>query len=112
MSTDDFEGNSALTPQEQLDSDEIRNADGDEVVDPPERWIEAKEGETLDDRLADEVPDVSPEDVDVRDADAAGDTELASADQLDRLDPETHGRDRGQIDGSPEDGESFFQVES
>jgi hypothetical protein len=41
-----------LTPEEALDSDEVRNDDGDEVVDPPERWIDARENETLDERLA------------------------------------------------------------
>jgi hypothetical protein len=29
---------------------------------------------------------------------------------LDHLDPEQHGRDHGQIDGTPEDGDSFFVV--
>ena len=33
-----------------------------------------------------------------------------SNDELDRLDPQQHGRERGQIDGTPEDGESFFDV--
>ncbi len=58
-----------LTPEEALDSDEVRNDDGDETVDPPEKWIEAKEDEDLDERLADEEPDVTPEDIDLRDAD-------------------------------------------
>ena len=30
---------------------------------------------------------------------------------LDRLDPAQHGTERGQIDGTPEDGDSFFDVE-
>ena len=30
---------------------------------------------------------------------------------LDRLDPAQHGTERGQIDGTPEDGDSFFNVE-
>ena len=29
---------------------------------------------------------------------------------LDRIDPERHGRGDGQIDGTPEDGESFFGI--
>jgi hypothetical protein len=33
-----------------------------------------------------------------------------SGDQLDRIDPTHHGRDRGQIDGTPEDGGSFYDV--
>ena len=35
---------------------------------------------------------------------------LTSDDELDRLDPQQHGRERGQIDGTPEDGDSFFDV--
>ncbi len=108
-----------LTPEEALDSDEVRNDDGDEVVDPPERWIDAREDETLDERLADEEPDVSPSDWghlplagdDIRDADdTVRETESMSDDELDRLDPEQHGRERGQIDGTPEDGDSFYDV--
>jgi hypothetical protein len=108
----DVSDDNPLTPEEQLDSDEVRNADGDEVVDPPEQWIDAGEDESLDERLADEVPDVTPDDIDPRDADDA-DTRLvqtASDDELDRIDPLQSGRDRGQIDGTPEDGDSFFDV--
>ena len=106
--SDDF----PLTPEEALDSDEVRNNDGDETVDPPERWIDAREDESLDDRLADEEPDVSPDDIDLRDADddTARETESVSGDRLDEIDTEQHGRDRGQIDGTPEDGDSFFNV--
>jgi hypothetical protein len=101
-----------LAPEEQLDSDEIRNDDGDEVADPPERWIEAKEDESLDERLSEEVPDVSPDSIDPRDAgDGSPDVESMSGDDLDQLDPEQHGRERGQIDGTPEDGDSFFDVD-
>ncbi|MBY0290802.1 MAG: hypothetical protein K2X52_27225 [Mycobacteriaceae bacterium] len=108
----DVSDDNPLTPEEQLDSDEVRNDDGDEVVDPPEKWIEAKEDETLDERLADEVPDVGPDDIDPRDADdTEQETVSMSDDELDRLDPQEHGIDRGQIDGTPEDGESFFNVE-
>lgn len=111
MSTDDF----PLSQSEQLDSDEIRNDDGDEVVGPPDRWIEAKEDETLDERLAEEVPDVSPDDADTsteaHDSDAGGGLEVVSNDELDHLDTQRHGSERGQIDGTPEDGESFFDVE-
>jgi hypothetical protein len=90
--SDDF----PLTPEEALDSDEVRNDDGDE---------------TLDERLAEEEPDVSPDDIDPRDAaDTTSDTESMSDDELDELDPEQHGRERGQIDGTPEDGDSFYDV--
>ena len=100
-----------LEPSEATDSDEIRNDDGDAVVDPPEEWIEAEEDESLDERLADEVPDVSPDDIDPRDADKSSSAvELMSNDNLDHIDPEDHGRVRGQIDGTPEDGDSFFDV--
>jgi hypothetical protein len=108
----DVSDDNPLTPEEALDSDEVRNDDGDEVVDPPERWIAAKEDETLDERLSDEVPDIGPDDIDTRDADDnARETVSMSDDQLDRLDPAQHGTERGQIDGTPEDGDSFFTVE-
>ena len=100
-----------LTSQEALDSDEVRNDDGDEVVDPPEKWIDARDDESLDERLSDEEPDVKPSDVDVRDADdTVRETESISDDAVDHLDPERHGRERGQIDGTPEDGDSFYDV--
>lgn len=105
--SDDF----PLSPSEALDSDEVRNDDGDETVDPPERWIEARDDENLDERLADEEPDVSPDDIDLRDADdRVRRTVSMTDDQIDRLDPEQHGRERGQIDGTPEDGDSFYDV--
>ena len=57
-----------LNASEGTDSDELRNDDGDVVVDPPEGWSEAnkfgmtareeREGESLDARLAAEEPDV------------------------------------------------------
>jgi hypothetical protein len=108
----DVSDDNPLTPEEQLDSDEVRNDDGDEVVDPPEKWIEAREDETLDERIADEEPDVEPDDIDPRDADDTDqETESLPDDELDRIDPEQHGTDRGQIDGTPEDGDSFFDVQ-
>lgn len=58
-----------LSPMEATDSDEVLNADGDEVVDPPDEWSgadrfgmsseEERQGESLDQRLAEEVPDVT-----------------------------------------------------
>ena len=108
----DVSDENPLTPEEQLDSDEVLNDDGDAVVDPPEEWIDAGERESLDERLAEETPDVTPDDVDPRDADDTSDDEVVSAsdDELDHLDPQQHGRERGQIDGTPEDGDSFFDV--
>ncbi len=126
MAPDEFDDN-PLEPAEQLDSDQVRNDDGDEVVDPPQEWIEAEDHETLDERLAEETPDVSPRDWghsprkrwahplagdDLRDADDADDEPivLTPDDELDRIDPQRHGHKRGQIDGTPEDGDSFFDV--
>ena len=118
MPGEEFDDN-PLTPEEELDSDEIRNDDGDEVVDPPEKWIDANDNETLDERLAEEVPDDSGLDADggdsegtssAHDSDEGGGLSLVSNDELDDIDPERHGRERGQIDGTPEDGDSFFDV--
>lgn len=57
----------ALPPDEATDSDELLNADGDEVVDPPEGWHgadkfgltqqEAVQGESLEDKLDAERPE-------------------------------------------------------
>lgn len=81
MSTDDAAGTTAndvggaeemLSPMEGTDSDDLLNDDGDEVVDPPEHWSgvdkfgmsaeEQRQGESLDERLAEEVPDVGEND--------------------------------------------------
>ncbi|MEE6178973.1 hypothetical protein [Mycobacterium sp. 050134] len=94
-----------LNASEGTDSDELLNDDGDIVVDPPEGWSEAnrfgvtareeREGESLDARLAEEVPDVSPD----------------AEDRVDSLADNLSGRaHRGQIDGAPEDGESLYEV--
>ena len=110
----DVSDDNPLTPEEALDSDEVRNNDGDEVVDPPEKWIEARENETLDERLAEEAPDVAATDDEApsaaHDSDEGGGLTLVSNGELDALDPQEHGRERGQIDGTPEDGDSFFDV--
>ena len=95
---DSYNGDDMLEPSESLDSDEVRNDDGDEVVDPPEHWIEAEDHESLDEKLAAEISD------DARD-------QIVSDDDLDRIDPNQHGRVKGQIDGTPEDGDSFYNVE-
>src|SRR5271156_729216 len=90
-----------LSPSESTDSDEVRNDDGDIVVDPPDDWSEANkfgmtereelEGESLEYKLAAEEPDVAPE---------PGPAAERSA--------RVH---RGQIDGTPEDGDSLFNVD-
>ena len=89
-----------LGPSESLDSDEVRNDDGDIVVDPPDHWSEAdkfgvtareqREGESLDARLAEEEPDV-----------------LEDAIPPDGPPGRAH---RGQISGTPEDGDSLYNV--
>lgn len=89
-----------LNASEGTDSDELRNDDGDIVVDPPEGWSEAdkfgmtareeREGESLDARLAAEEPDVP--------------------DDIEPVDEGPRRAHRGQIDGTPEDGESLYDV--
>ena len=87
---DDAGPDNTLGPSESLDSDEVRNDDGDIVVDPPDRWIEAEEHQTLDEQLAAEEPDVEPGE--------------------ESFDDRPTRRNLGQIDGSPEDGDSFYTV--
>lgn len=92
-----------LRPMEALDADDVRNDDGDEVVDPPEHWVaadhiaEEPEGETLDEKLSAETPDVSAQPTD-------------EGVQMDRINPDDYGTDEGQVSGTPEDGDSFFPV--
>jgi hypothetical protein len=90
-----------LSPSESTDSDEVRNDDGDIVVDPPDDWSEAnrfgmtareeREGESLDARLAEEEADVLPD----------------PGPPIERP-TRVH---RGQIDGTPEDGDSLFNID-
>jgi hypothetical protein len=126
MSTDDADMTTAndvggaddlLSPMEGTDSDDVQNADGDDVVDPPDGWSgvdkfgmsaqEQAEGESLDQRLAEEVPDVTPMDVDLRDADDVMGDEPYPGSDVAADDPGVH---RGQIDGAPENGDSLFPV--
>ena len=105
-----------LSPQESLDSDDVRNNDGDDVVDPPDQWIEARDDETLDERLAAEVPDTSvaasPRDPDVlEEGIAPAEYGVKHAEIVDGVIVEDSRVDRGQIDGTPEDGDSFFDVQ-
>ena len=91
-----------LRPMEALDPDDVRNDDGDEVVDPPEGWAaadkvaEEPEGESLDDKLAAEEPEPA----------AVAD----ETDDVDHIDPQAHGTDQGQVSGAPENGDSIFPV--
>jgi hypothetical protein len=99
-----------LNASEGTDSDEVHNDDGDIVVDPPEDWSEAnrfgmtareaREGESLDDRLAAEQPDVVAEPDEATGA-------LDDGAQDDGPPGRAH---RGQIDGAPEDGDSLYEV--
>jgi hypothetical protein len=91
-----------LRPMEALDSDDVRNDEGDEVVDPPEHWAAADriaaepDGESLDDKLAAEESEPR----------AVAD----EADDVDHIDPEDHGSAEGQVSGAPENGDSIFPV--
>ncbi|CRZ17004.1 hypothetical protein [Mycolicibacterium neworleansense] len=60
MSDIDNGPDDTLSPSESTDSDEVGNADGDEVVDPPEEWHGADRAdteETLERKLAAEEPE-------------------------------------------------------
>ncbi|MGF7121275.1 hypothetical protein AB4Z09_21020 [Rhodococcus sp. TAF43] len=93
-----------LDVSESLDSDEVRNADGDDVVDAPDEWSEAdrfgttlreaEQGESLDQRLAEEEPDTPPSGPDRED-----DDELQGAEIVDGVIVEDIGLHRGQVDG-------------
>jgi hypothetical protein len=127
MSTDDVDGTSAndlggaddmLSPMEATDSDDVLNDDGDEVVDPPDDWSrvtkfgmsaeDEREGESLDQRLSEEVPDVTADAVAPADADVVGGGDVAiGGSDVAPADPGAH---HGQVDGAPEDGESLFPV--
>ena len=105
-----------LSPSESLDSDEIRNEDGDAVVDPPNSWIDPREDESLDERLAAEEPDTSadgppPDPAKLQDGVSSSEFAVKEADIVDGVIVEDSRVTRGQIDGTPEDGESFFNVE-
>jgi hypothetical protein len=108
-------GDDSLRPMEALDPDDVRNDGGDEVVDPPEHWAaadhiaEEPERESLDEKLAAEEPEPS-----VAPADEGGqgedEAELRPDAQIDQMVTEDHGIDRGQVSGTPEDGDSIFPV--
>lgn len=105
-----------LSPSESLDSDEIRNADGDAVVDPPDTWIDPREDESLDQRLTAEEPDTSadgppPDPATLQDGVSSKEFAVKEADVVDGVIVEDSRVTRGQIDGTPEDGDSFFDVE-
>jgi hypothetical protein len=106
-----------LGPTEATDSDDLRNKDGDEVVDPPDHWYGADklaamapgEHESLDDKIAAEEPDPSAQ----TGLGRAATTQNAAAGAQDFAPPEVARNVRsyrGQVDGTPEDGESFFPV--
>ena len=105
-----------LSPEESLDSDEVRNDDGDEVVDPPDAWLDPDDDESLDERLAAEEPDTSA-DTPLSDAafteDGISSPEygVKHADIVDGVIVQDSRVDRGQVDGTPEDGDSFFNVQ-
>ncbi|MEV7096559.1 hypothetical protein AB0M80_27275 [Amycolatopsis sp. NPDC051045] len=73
MSDRDSAEPQSLSPSEALDEDELRVDPLEEGVEPPEHWSaanrygttprEIREGEPMDQRLAEEVPDAEPEPV-------------------------------------------------
>ena len=114
VTTNDMGSNDGLlTPMEGTDSDDVHNRDGDEVVDPPEDWSgadkfgmsadEQAEGESLDERLAQEEPDVLSAGLETGGEDTG---EAVGSDAGEPVPGEHH----GQIDGAPEDGDSLFPV--
>jgi hypothetical protein len=101
------EDDNMLEQAESLDSDEVRNDDGDETADPPEQWIEPKENESLDERLTEETPDITPDDVAGGPADSMMRGSESDPDPRAR---QEQARTKGQIDGTPEDGDSFYDI--
>jgi hypothetical protein len=105
-----------LSPAESLDSDQVRNEDGDEVVDPPESWLDPRDDESLDERLAAEEPDVAadgpPPDSAMLPDDGISSSEFAikESDVVDGVIVQDSRVSRGQIAGTPEDGDSFFPI--
>ncbi|NIH79021.1 MULTISPECIES: hypothetical protein [Amycolatopsis] len=78
----------ALNSAEDLDEDRLRVDPLEEGIEPPERYLaadrfgttpnEQREGESLDGRLAQERPDVQPEDVPVDETEVRPDTRLGA----------------------------------
>lgn len=109
MSTEDGP-DETLSASESVDSDEVRNDDGDDVVDAPDHWseadrfgtteAEAAQGESLDERLAEEEPDTPLDD----DGPRPGDPESVLAEVVDGVIFEDLGISRGQYDGDPTGG--------
>jgi hypothetical protein len=107
-----------LDPFEATDSDEIRNDDGDAVVDPPDEWIDPAVHSSLDERLSEEEPDISPvspqpdvEEMNDGIPQAEWDrNQLKHADDVEGVIVEDSRVDRLQVDGAPEDGDSFYNV--
>jgi hypothetical protein len=63
----------------------------------------------LDEKLAAEEPEPTVEPAD-EGAAGDGDTDLRPDDQVDQMLTEDHGVDRGQVGGTPENGDSIFPV--
>ena len=85
------------------------------MVDPPDRWIDADDSESLDEKLAAETSDEPSENwpsEEAHDSEEGGALDVVSDDELDRRDPTEHGRTSGQIDGTSVDGESYLNVET
>ncbi|MBF6181339.1 hypothetical protein [Nocardia otitidiscaviarum] len=115
-----------LSSTESLDPDDVRNADDDTVVAPPEDWRaadkygmterEQRMGEPHATRLDAEEPDVT---ADRRNPDAGPPTEefspldtsaVVTDENAEDTDPRPTRQHRGQVDDTPEDGESYFPI--
>jgi hypothetical protein len=86
-----------LEQAESLDSDQVRNDDGDQVADPPDEWIGADDNDSLADKLAAEVPDdpgSARVSTDAHDAGSGGALGLVSDDDLDGRSDRARSRQR------------------
>jgi membrane-bound lytic murein transglycosylase B len=66
--------------------------------DPPDGWIDVHDNESLDEKLAAEIPDNprdDPPSSEAHDSDAGGALDVVSDDELDRINPTEHGREKG-----------------
>ncbi|MBE1552187.1 hypothetical protein GGC64_006274 [Mycobacterium sp. OAS707] len=113
---DDVGGpDNTLSPSESLDSDDVRNDDGDVVVEPPDTWLDPGDDESLEQRLAAEQPEITADTPhSALPLPAEGVASCAEAikesDIVDGVIVEDSRIHRGQVDGAPEDGDSFFPI--
>jgi hypothetical protein len=101
---------------EDYDEDNLRLDPLEEGMDPPEHWAQAdkfgntereqREGEDLDHRLAEEQPDIAPDDPDLPpdgDLDSSVDDESYDLDTIALDEPRHHARTGAERDGTSAD---------